>query len=145
MGLISFAIRPKIHEVQAVQEQIDNADFDDELEKKSSPLHCEWGSLIRELWKDRDGTPRRYSMKVFGEETSGEVIYYYDAAGHHRFTFEEFRSTTGTHRVRRVFFDQSGSRIYRDREMLAGKDYPEGYELVEQHPERAFALGCADA
>jgi len=91
-----------------------------------------------QLFRDSSGTVRIYTVRGGGDDSAGEVRYYYDAAGTLRFALEHLNHVDGLRREIRVYYDDSGNRLWLDRRILEGEDRPSGFRLDIRDPVADF-------
>ena len=105
---------------------------------------CNGGSerVTARLYTDSSGQARKYVRAGGSDDAAGEVKYYYDTRGRLRFSVEVLGAVNGTQRETRVYFDTTGTPIYKDVRLTKGPGYPGGFELVIADPAEDFRSLC---
>jgi hypothetical protein len=73
---------------------------------------------------DSKGAVPWYENYSEGQDASWDFFYYYDSAARLRFVTATARSTNGTRERLRVYFDESGKRLWKTDKLLAGTGCP---------------------
>lgn len=74
--------------------------------------------------RDAKSLARWYQDYSEGEDASWNFHYYYDEVGHLRFVYAVARATNGTREQLRLYYDESGKRLWQDHKFLKGPGCP---------------------
>ena len=80
--------------------------------------------LVRRIVRDSAGAIAWYENYSEGEDATWDFQYYYDRAGRLRFVFAMARSTNGTREQLRIYFDETGKRLWKNDKFLKGLGCP---------------------
>ena len=137
---------PKIKAVRAVVQSVD-ADLKKRRYKVSKREfeYCEpYADTERMMAADANGRVRQYGKAGGSEDSSLNWKHYYDEGGHLRFVFITGGATNGAQLEHRIYFDETGKRIWEDQKYVKGTAYtfPEVWpekDLQISDPAKAFA------
>ena len=137
---------PKIKTVRIVVDMI-NAGLSKRAFKISERKfeYCEpYEDTQRKMAVDAQGIVRMYEKQAGSDDSSLTWKHYYDEVGRLRFVFISGGATNGTELEHRIYFDESGKRIWEDHQYVKGPGYtfPEVWpddQLQRTKPARAFA------
>lgn len=107
--------------------------------------YCEpYEDTLRRISVDSRGVARRYEKQAGSEDSSLTWQHYYDDSGRLRFVFISGAAVNGAHLEHRIYFDESGERIWEDHKYVKGPEYsfPEVWpdeQLQKVDPAKAFA------
>ena len=107
--------------------------------------YCEpYEDTLRKLAVDANGIVRMYEKQAGSDDSSLTWKHYYDEVGRLRFVFISGGATNGTELEHRIYFDESGKRIWEDHKYVKGPGYtfPEVWpddQLQTTKPAGAFA------
>ncbi len=107
--------------------------------------YCEpYQDTLRILAVDSQDRVRRYEKQAGSEDSSLKWEHYYDEAGHLRFVFISGGAVNGSELEHRIYFDETGKRIWEDQKYVKGPGYtfPKVWpddELQRTDPDKAFA------
>jgi hypothetical protein len=100
---------PKIVEIRSLVHTVDTT----EMAVARRDNLCESiGESSREKRTDGAGKVRKLALEGGADDSAAAETYYYDAAGHLRFAFEEGGDVHGGAYERRVYFAPDGARIW---------------------------------
>jgi len=106
----NWLTHPKIAAVRAVVNDIDIADFAPET--KTLCEESGHGETERTKMTDAHLVIRELVVAMGSEDSARTDSYYYDAAGTLRFAFRTHNDVHGNQREYRVYFDETGARIW---------------------------------
>jgi hypothetical protein len=88
--------------------------------------NCDSGQIItvRKIAHDSKGAVPWYENYGEGQDASWDFQYYYDHAGRLRFVFAIARSANGTREQLRVYFDETGKRLWKTDKLMKGSGCP---------------------
>jgi hypothetical protein len=107
--------------------------------------YCEpYEDTLRKIVVDSRGVVRRYEKQAGSEDSSLTWAHYYDDVGRLRFVFISGGAVNGAHLEHRIYFDESGQRIWEGHKYEKGPEYsfPEVWpdaQLQKSDPAAAFA------
>lgn len=107
--------------------------------------YCEpYEDTFRQLAVDSKGMVRRYEKRGGSEDSSLTWQHYYDDSGRLRFVFITGGAVNGAQLEHRIYFDESGQRIWETHKYVKGPGYtfPEIWpdeQLQKSDPAQAFA------
>ena len=107
--------------------------------------YCEpYEDTLRKMAVDAKGIVRMYEKQAGSDDSSLTWQHYYDEVGRLRFVFISGGATNGTELEHRIYFDESGRRIWEDHQYVKGPGYtfPEVWpddQLQKTKPASAFA------
>jgi len=117
---------PEIIQIRRIVNTIDNG-----LKRRSFKISqrefeiCDDQYFTRwRIARNAKGSPRWYEDYSEGADASWDFYYYYDETGHLRFVYAIARSTNGTREQLRLYYDESGKRIWQDHKFLKGPGCP---------------------
>lgn len=108
---------------------------------------------IRRIARDGKGIATWYRDYAEGEDASWDFYYYYDHAGRLRFVFAIARGANDTREQLRIYFDETGKRLWKDDKLLKGLGCPGCFSAYADSdaglafdPAKAFAndQGCKE-
>lgn len=108
--------------------------------------YCEpYEDTLRRISVDSRGIARRYEKQGGSEDSSLTWQHYYDDSRRLRFVFISGAAVNGAHLEHRIYFDESGQRIWEDHKYAKGPEYsfPEVWpdeQLQKVDPAKAFAV-----
>jgi hypothetical protein len=108
--------------------------------------HCEpYEDTLRKMAVDSRGVVRRYENQAGSEDSSLTWEHYYDDLGRLRFVFISGGAVNGAHLEHRIYFDESGQRIWESHGYRKGPEYsfPEVWpdeQLQKVDPAKAFVV-----
>ena len=137
---------PQIKAVRAIVEAVEG-DLKKGLYKLSKREfeYCEpYQDTVRLMATDASGRVRRFEKQAGSEDSSLTWKHYYDEGGHLRFVFITGGATNGSELEHRIYFDETGKRIWEEHKYVKGPGYtfPEVWpdeELQKTEPAKAFA------
>lgn len=145
---------PKINAVRRVVESV-NAGLRKASFKttKRQFEYCEpYEDTLRKIAIDSRGVVRRYEKQAGSEDSTLTWEHYYDDLGRLRFVFIYGGAVNGSHFEHRIYFDESGQRIWEDQKYVKGPKYsfPEVWpdeQLQKVDPAKAYAAAspCTEA
>jgi len=107
--------------------------------------YCEpYEDTLRKIAVDSRGVVRRYEKQAGSEDSSLTWEHYYDDSGRLRFVFISGGAVNGAHLEHRIYFDETGQRIWESHKYVKGPEYsfPEVWpdeQLQKVDPAKAFA------
>ena len=107
--------------------------------------YCEpYEDTLRKMTVDSRGVVRRYEKQAGSEDSSLTWQHYYDDSGRVRFVFISGGAVNGARLEHRIYFDESGQRVWESHKYLKGPQYsfPEAWpdeQLQKVDPAKAFA------
>lgn len=129
---------------RATYEEVRALAEDRELSVRDSTFACgthERAAFALRIERDARGVLRRLTATGGGEDSAGEIEYYYDSRGRLRFAFQSTSAVNGTTIELRRYFDEGGATIRRLRRVVSGPGYPADdvpVVLGIEHLPRAF-------
>lgn len=124
---------PKILQVRAIVNSIDAA-----IKKGSFKVskrefeYCEpYEDTMRKMAVDSKGVVRRYENEAGSDDSALTWRHYYDQLGHLRFVFITGGAANGAQLEHRIYFDESGKRLWEEHKYVKGP----GYTWPEVWPE----------
>jgi hypothetical protein len=143
---------PRIVEVRSLYQAIEQAKSIGSLQRKERRFDdcAPYEDSVRLLYADQNGRPRIYSYEGGSDDSAVKHELYYDDNGKLRFAFIVASAVNGTHVEHRVYFAETGQKIWEIRKQLEGPGYsfptkwPDA-ELI-QDPVQAFngKSGCPE-
>ncbi|MBA2526197.1 MAG: hypothetical protein H0V18_10525 [Pyrinomonadaceae bacterium] len=137
---------PKINAVRRLVESVNaglrRASF---KTSKREFEYCEpYEDTLRKIAVDSRGVVRRYEKQAGSEDSSLTWEHYYDDSGRLRFVFISGGAVNEAHLEHRIYFDESGQRIWEGHKYVKGPMYsfPEVWpdeQLEKVDPAKAFA------
>lgn len=136
---------PKIRAVRSVVESVN-----DGLKKGALKIslrkfeYCEpYEDTFRKMAKDAKGLIRRYEKQGGSDDSSLTWVHYYDEAARLRFVFISGGAVNGSRLEHRIYFDETGKRIWEEHKYVKGPGYtfPEVWpdeQLQKSDPAKAF-------
>jgi hypothetical protein len=137
--------RPEIRAVRAVYQEVQTAVQKKQLKKTAAAENCfRENNYVTELYWYADATGRVRQLHIaYGTSDSvGELDYYYDNLGKHRFTYYQLGAVNGTQQEIRAYFAANGKELYRDIRLIEGSGYPSGTEEYVPEPLKHVAKLC---
>ncbi len=124
---------PKINQVRAIVNAIDASLKNKSLKVSKREFdYCEpYEDTIRIIAVDSKGVVRRYESQAGSDDSALTFRHYYDDTGRLRFVFITGGAANGTQLEHRIYFDESGNRIWEDHKYVKGP----GYTWPEVWPE----------
>jgi hypothetical protein len=116
---------PKIKAVRAIVDSI-NAGLNQRTFKVSERKfeYCEpYEDTDRKMAVDSRGVVRMYEKQAGSDDSSVTWKHYYDEAGRLRFVFIAAGAVNGSKLEQRIYFDETGKRIWEDHKYLKGPGY----------------------
>lgn len=138
---------PKIREVRRLVNSVD-AGLKKGVFKTSKREFESCGDqyyTLRRIAHDSKGAAVWYEEYYEGEDRSYGYFHYYDSSGQLRFVFASARAANGTRAEHRIYFDETGERIWEDDRLLKGPGcpgcFPDPYpaEALAFDPAKTFA------
>jgi hypothetical protein len=137
---------PKIKAVRSVVESVNagktKGAFKNSVRKFE---YCEpYEDTLRRMAVDSQGIVRWYQKEAGSEDSSLTWEHYYDEAGRLRFVFISGGAVNGAKLEHRIYFDESGKRIWEEQKYVKGPGYtfPEVWpdeQLQKSDVAKAFA------
>jgi len=93
---------------------------------------------LRRIARDSKGVVRWYEDYSEGEDASFDFRHYYDRAGRLRFVLAVARAANGTREQHRIYFDETGRRIWEANKRLKGLGCPGCFP--DPYPEEGLAF-----
>jgi hypothetical protein len=116
---------PKIKQVRTVVQSV-KADMGRKVltTKKRAFEYCEpYEDTSRTIAVDAKGRARFYEMEGGSEDSSLKMEHYYDGRGRLRFVFITGGATNGSELEHRIYFDETGKRIWEKQTYKKGPGY----------------------
>ena len=116
---------PKIGQVRAIVASV-NAGLRKGLFKVSKREfeYCEsYEDTLRKIAIDSKGVVRRYENQAGSDDSALTWQHYYDAAGRLRFVFISGGAANGAQLEHRIYFDESGKRLWEEHKYVKGPEY----------------------
>ncbi len=138
---------PAIRAVRSLTSAVENAIAHGSMSERTDSAECPHGdvSLVAHLFTDSTGHVRKYSIKGGSGDSAGDATYYYDSRGSLRFIFAHTKAVNGTEREDRVYFDSTGTQLYKNSRLLHGPGYPGGFGEPVRDPTHDFQTLCGPA
>ena len=142
-------------QIKAVDRLVKSVDLglkNHSFKSASRDLDCGDWTTVKRIARDSSRTIRWYDDYSAGQDSSTDVRHYYDAGGRLRFVIAFARSANGTREQLRLYFDESGKRIWQNR-ILKGMGCPgclsayrDSDEAIAFNPKKAFSgdQGCKE-
>ena len=116
---------PKIKAVRSVVESVNagkaKGAFKNSVRKFE---YCEpYEDTLRRMAVDSKGIVRWYQKEAGSEDSSLSWEHYYDEAGRLRFVFISGGAVNGAKLEHRIYFDESGKRIWEEHKYVKGPEY----------------------
>ena len=124
---------PKIRAVRSIVESV-NAGLKNRVFKISTRKfeYCEsYEDTMRQMAVDRKGIVRRYENQAGSDDSALTWQHYYDEVGRLRFVFISGGAVNGSQLEHRIYFDESGKRLWEEHKYVKGP----GYTFPEVWPE----------
>ena len=144
---------PKIKAVRSVVESVNEGKTKGAFKNSVRKFeYCEpYEDTLRGVAVDSKGVVRWYRKEAGSEDSSLDWEHYYDEAGRLRFVFISGGSVNGAKLEHRIYFDESGKRIWEEHKYVKGPGYtfPEVWpdeQLQKSDPAKSFAATspCAE-
>ena len=143
---------PKILQVRAIVNSVDAS-----IKKGSFKIskrefeYCEsYEDTLRKMAVDSKGVVRRYENEAGSDDSALTWRHYYDQLGHLRFVFITGGAANGAQLEHRIYFDESGKRLWEEHKFVKGPGYTwpevwpeeqndEARPIQKSEPAKAFA------
>jgi len=124
---------PKIKAVRSIVESINAGEKRGALKISVRKFeYCEsYEDTLRKIAVDSQGIVRRYENEAGSDDSALTWQHYYDEAGRLRFVFISGGAANGSQLQHRIYFDESGKRIWEEHKYVKGP----GYYFPEVWPE----------
>ena len=129
----NWSHHPKILQVRAIVNAVDAG-----IKKGSFKIskrefeYCEsYEDALRKMAMDSKGVVRRYENQAGSDDSALTWRHYYDQLGRLRFVFITGGATNGAQLEHRIYFDESGKRLWEEHKYVKGP----GYTWPEVWPE----------
>ena len=135
---------PRIKETRSLVEAVNSSVKQNVLKTSSRKFdYCEpYEDTLRKMSVNSRGIVRRYENEAGSEDSNLTFQHYYDEAGRLRFVFISGGAVNGSQLEHRIYFDETGKRIWEDHKYLKGP----GYTFPEVWPdEQLQKTGAAKA
>ncbi len=116
---------PKIMQVRAIVSSIDAG-----IKKRSFKVskrefeYCEpYEDTMRKMAVDVKGVVRKYENEAGSDDSMLTWRHYYDTAGRLRFVFITGGAVNGSQLEHRIYFDESGKRLWEEHKYVKGPGY----------------------
>jgi hypothetical protein len=132
---------PKIKAIRAIVQSVKTGMAGKTLTtKKRTFEYCEPGEdTMRMLATDASGHARFYQTEGGSEDSSLKFEQYYDEAGRLRFVFITAGAVNGSELEHRIYFDETGKRIWEEQTLKKGP----GYTWPEVWPDEQLQINDA--
>jgi hypothetical protein len=137
---------PQIKLVRAIVESIQKETAKGVFKTSQQKFeYCDsYEDTLRKLTVDGQGVARRYETQGGSDDSSLTTEHYYDSSGRVRFVFISGGAVNGSVLEHRIYFDETGKRIWEEHKYLKGPGYtfPEVWpdeRLQISQPAAAFA------
>ena len=134
---------PKIRAIRAIVQSVKAG-----LARKSLVLkrrafeYCEpYEDTVRAIATDKGGRVRFYQNEGGSDDSSLKWEHYYDEAGHLRFVFITGGAVNGSRLEHRIYFDETGKRIWEEQVYTKGP----GYTFPQVWPDEQLQITDAAA
>lgn len=129
---------PKIKAIRAIVQSIKSGMSRKSLTTKRRAFdYCEPGAdTARMIATDAQGRARFYQTEGGSEDSSLKVEQYYDETGRLRFVFITGGAVNGTQLEHRIYFDETGKRIWEEQTFTKGP----GYTFPQVWPEEDLVM-----
>lgn len=126
---------------------VDSAAAHGRLAEHIDSAQCNDGdiTLTGHLFTDSAGHARKYMVEGGSGDSAGDATYYYDLHGQLRFAFSHTNTVHGARQEDRVYFDSTGSQVYKDTRRAHGPAYPGGFGDPVRDPKADFRALCGPA
>lgn len=116
---------PKIKAIRAIVQSIKTGMNRKSLTTKKRVFeYCEPGAdTVRLIATDSGGRARFYQNEGGSEDSSRKLEHYYDTDGRLRFVFITGGAVNGTQLEHRIYFDETGKRIWEEQTFKKGPGY----------------------
>jgi hypothetical protein len=124
---------PKIKAIRSIVQSVKTGITSKKLtSKKRTFEYCEpYADTVRLVATDSSGRPRFYQAEGGSEDSSLKFEHYYDERGRLRFVFITGGAVNGSELEHRIYFDETGKRIWEEQTFKKGP----GYTWPEVWPE----------
>jgi hypothetical protein len=132
---------PKIKAIRAIVQSVKRGMSGKGLTtKKRTFEYCEPGEdTVRMIATDSSGRARFYQNEGGSEDSSLKLEHYYDEAGRLRFVFITGGAVNGSQLEHRIYFDETGKRIWEEQTYKKGP----GYTFPKVWPDEELQLNDA--
>lgn len=129
---------PKIKAIRAIVQSVKTGMSGKSLTTRKRVFeYCEPGAdTIRLIAADSSGRTRFYQNEGGSEDSSLKIEQYYDEAGRLRFVFITGGAVNGTELEHRIYFDETGKRIWEEQTFKKGP----GYTFPQVWPDEELQL-----
>lgn len=130
---------PKIIQVRAIVDSI-NAGISKGVFKisKREFEYCEsYEDTLRKMAIDSKGVVRRYENQAGSDDSALTWQHYYDELGRLRFVFISGGAANGAQLEHRIYFDESGKRLWEEHKYVKGPEYTFPEVWPEEQNDRA--------
>ncbi len=135
----NWQMHPRIREVRTIVDSINAA-----LRNRSFKVsqrefeYCEpYEDTLRKMAVDSKGVVRRYENQAGSDDSALTWQHYYDEAGRLRFVFITGGAANGAQLEHRIYFDESGKRLWEDHKYVKGPEYTFPEVWPEEQNDRA--------
>lgn len=117
----NWRTHPQIQAVRQTVTAINAAIKRREFKRSERKLDCgggdDLGFVLKRLARGKNGVARWFQEYSQGQDASWDFYYYYDEDGRVRFVFALARAANGTREQLRIYFDETGKRIWQRRNL----------------------------
>ena len=115
---------PQIKEVRALYQSVEHMKETGRLMRRDRKWQpCPQGDARRSLYIDPDERPRLYYYEGGSDDSAVQRALYYDERGTLRFAFIQAGAINGTAIEHRVYFSNTGTRLWEIQKRLKGPGY----------------------
>jgi hypothetical protein len=148
----NWRTHPRIKEIRQIVRAINRGLSKNSFKISRKEFDCGEGGDVRRVARDSRGAVTWYEDYSEGQDSSSDFNYYYDSTGHLRFVIAFARAANGTREKLRLYFNESGKRIWQNR-ILQGPGCPgcfsayyDSDEAIAFNPKQAFSgdQGCKE-
>jgi len=135
---------PAITAVRSMTLTVENAVAHRSVSEQTDSADCDGGRIhvVAHLFTDSTGRVRKYVVKGGSDDSAGDATYYYHLRGTLRFIFAHTNAVNGTQREDRVYFDSTGTQLYKNSRLLHGPGYFGGFGEPIRDPAHDFQVLC---
>lgn len=123
----NWSTHPAIQDSDRIAVEVAELEKAAELEQSERTGHesCEnyEGDLLRTIWRDAQGRPRKLSIDAGSADSTATVDAYYDQETKLRFLFVRASAANDTVYEYRIYFGQDGRKLWEHRALARGPGY----------------------
>ena len=116
---------PKIKQIRAIVDSVNTGIRKGAFKVSQKEFeYCEsYEDTLRKMTVDSKGVVRRYENQAGSDDSALTWQHYYDEAGRLRFVFITGGAANGAQLEHRIYFDESGKRLWEEHKYVKGPEY----------------------